>query len=67
MLLRIGQAATYLGVSPDTVRRWIDGGRLQAVRLPTTGERRVQEQDVREMKAQMESLGRQAGADVSEE
>jgi molybdopterin-binding protein len=29
---RIGEAAELLGVSPDTVRRWIDGGRLVAER-----------------------------------
>src|SRR5512139_1998366 len=29
---RIGEAAELLGVSPDTVRRWIDGGRLAAER-----------------------------------
>jgi molybdopterin-binding protein len=29
---RIGQAAEVLGVSVDTVRRWIDGGRLPATR-----------------------------------
>lgn len=27
---RIGEAATVLGVSDDTVRRWIDSGRLPA-------------------------------------
>lgn len=26
----IGQAADLLGVSPDTLRRWVDAGRLQA-------------------------------------
>jgi len=41
MLLRLGQAAARLGVCNDTVKRWIDTGRLEAVRLPTTGERRV--------------------------
>ncbi|GAA2356058.1 TOBE domain-containing protein [Nonomuraea africana] len=31
-MFRIGDAASLLGVSPDTVRRWIDGGRLAATR-----------------------------------
>ena len=29
---RIGEAAQLLGVSTDTVRRWIDAGRLRAAR-----------------------------------
>ncbi|GAA4571578.1 helix-turn-helix transcriptional regulator [Micromonospora coerulea] len=31
-VFRIGEAAELLGVSPDTVRRWIDAGRLAATR-----------------------------------
>ncbi|MEA2827188.1 MAG: hypothetical protein QOG43_1627 [Actinomycetota bacterium] len=29
---RMGQAAELLGVSPDTLRRWVDSGRLPAIR-----------------------------------
>jgi molybdopterin-binding protein len=36
---KIGQAAGLLGVSPDTVRRWADSGRLPVTR--TAGGRRL--------------------------
>src|SRR3954452_1387959 len=36
----VGQAAELLGVSPDTVRRWMDSGQIPAVRTKG-GQRRV--------------------------
>jgi molybdopterin-binding protein len=42
---RIGQAAELLGVSPDTVRRWIDAGRLTAT-TGTGGRRYVEGADL---------------------
>ena len=36
----VGEAAELLGVSADTVRRWVDGGQLLAARTPG-GRRRI--------------------------
>lgn len=37
---RIKEVATYAGVSRSTVRKWIDAGSVESIRLPT-GERRI--------------------------
>jgi putative resolvase len=37
--LRIAEAAKYLGVHPDTLRRWERAGKIRAYRTPG-GERR---------------------------
>jgi molybdopterin-binding protein len=34
-ILRVAEAATLLGVSEDTVRRWAEAGRLQTTTLPS--------------------------------
>jgi molybdopterin-binding protein len=39
--VRLRDAAVLLGVSPDTVRRWIDSGRLTALRT-RGGQRRIE-------------------------
>lgn len=36
----VGEAAELIGVSPDTVRRWVDSGQLPAERTPG-GRRRI--------------------------
>lgn len=46
--LRIGQAATLLGVSVDTLRRWAEQGRLAVTRSPG-GQREVPLDEVRRL------------------
>jgi MerR family copper efflux transcriptional regulator len=38
-LLRISEAAQYLGVSPNTLRNWENAGKVMAVRHPVNGYR----------------------------
>jgi molybdopterin-binding protein len=54
--VRIGRAAEILGVSVDTVRRWIDGGRLDATRS-AAGQRSVALADVTRLAAERRRAG----------
>ncbi len=45
-LLTVAQAATLLGVHPNTIRSWTDGGRLTAYRINPRGDRRFRRSDV---------------------
>src|SRR5688572_640990 len=45
-LLTVAQAATLLGVHPNTIRTWTDGGRLTAYRINSRGDRRFRRGEV---------------------
>jgi len=61
---RIGDAATLLGVSDDTVRRWVDAGRLRAGRDPQ-GRLAVEGSDLAEF-AQQVAAAPELGRSVAE-
>lgn len=44
--LRLDEASFLLGCHPDTVRRWVDEGKVQATRTPG-GHRRILTESVR--------------------
>jgi molybdopterin-binding protein len=54
--IRLGEAAGILGVSPDTVRRWVDDGRLPAERS-RGGQRLVRRADVARLLAERRRAG----------
>ncbi len=43
---RISEAAALLGVSDDTLRRWVDAGRIVAVRPPASGRMMIDGRDL---------------------
>src|SRR5687768_10798053 len=45
-LLSVAQAASLLGVHPNTVRSWTDAGRLTAYRINSRGDRRFRRSEV---------------------
>jgi len=44
--LRISEAADYLGVSPNTLRNWVNAGKVAACRHPVNGYRLFQKTDL---------------------
>ena len=55
--LRLGEAADRLGVAPETLRRWIDDGRLDAERTPG-GQRTVDAVDVARLASERRKEGK---------
>ena len=44
--LRISEAAEYLGVSPNTLRNWVNAGKVAATRHPVNAYRLFKRQDL---------------------
>jgi len=44
--MRISEAADYLGVSPNTLRNWVNAGKIAAVRHPVNDYRLFKKEDL---------------------
>jgi len=44
--LRIAEAAQHLGVSPNTLRNWVNAGKVAAVRHPVNAYRLFRREDL---------------------
>ncbi|HEX9634704.1 MAG TPA: GAF domain-containing protein [Candidatus Limnocylindria bacterium] len=51
-LISVAQAAALLGVHPNTIRAWAEGGRLTAYRINARGDRRFRRGDVERLLAE---------------
>ena len=49
--LRLGEAAKQLGISPDTLRRWAQAGRI-SVELTPGGQRTISQEEVAQLAAE---------------
>ena len=45
-LLKIKEAAKMLGVSPTTLRKWDNEGKLVAIKISERGDRRYRKEDI---------------------
>jgi MerR family transcriptional regulator, copper efflux regulator len=44
--MRVAEAAEYLGVSPNTLRNWVNAGKIAAVRHPLNDYRLFKKEDL---------------------
>jgi excisionase family DNA binding protein len=58
--LRISEAAEYLGVSPNTLRNWVNAGKIAAVRHPVNDYRLFKQVDLDALLKQVADADRKA-------
>lgn len=44
--MRVAEAADYLGVSPNTLRNWVNAGKIAAIRHPLNDYRLFKKEDL---------------------
>jgi excisionase family DNA binding protein len=56
-MLTVTAAARELGISPNTLRKWTDEGRVRAGRLPGRGDRRYTREELARVRREVLGLG----------
>lgn len=58
--LRISEAAEHLGVSPNTLRNWVNAGKVAAIRHPVNDYRLFKRKDLDALLKRLDSRSRAA-------
>lgn len=58
--LRISEAAAYLGVSPNTLRNWVNAGKIAAIRHPVNDYRLFKKEDLDVLLKQVAALSKKS-------
>jgi MerR family copper efflux transcriptional regulator len=58
--LRISEAAEYLGVSPNTLRNWVNAGKIAAIRHPVNDYRLFKREDLDALLKQVAAASKKA-------
>ena len=61
--LRISDAAKYLGVSPNTLRNWVNAGKIVALRHPVNAYRLFKREDLEALLHQLETASQKTPQD----
>lgn len=59
--LRISEAAEYLGVSPNTLRNWVNAGKIAAVRHPVNDYRLFKREDLDDLLRKVSATSKKTG------
>ncbi len=58
--LRVSEAAQYLGVSPNTLRNWVNSGKVSAIRHPLNEYRLFKQRDLDALLQRVAAAARKA-------
>ena len=58
--MRVAEAADYLGVSPNTLRNWVNAGKIAAVRHPVNDYRLFKREDLDALLAKVVPSGKKS-------